>query len=65
MVVRGWSARIVAIMYAFVMTILISTYTASLTAENIDNPQKPQIDGLRDKKVFSKIILVLILFKAQ
>lgn len=51
MAARGWCGRAVAITYAFGMTVLISTYTASLTAENIYDGDKPAFNGLRDKKV--------------
>lgn len=48
---KSWPGRALAITYACGMTILISTYTATLTAANIDYNDFPEFDGLRDKTV--------------
>ena len=45
-----WPARLVSILYAFAMTMFISSYTAQLTAGNIDNKPTYTFEGFRDKK---------------
>ena len=45
-----WSARIIAISYAVALTIIMTTYTANLTATNISKAQS-DFKGLKDAKV--------------
>lgn len=46
-----WSARIIAIAYAVATTIIMTTYTANLTADNINRQTQDGFKGLKDKKV--------------
>ena len=45
-----WSARIIAISYASALTIIMTTYTANLTATNI-SVAEIEFEGLKDDKV--------------
>ena len=45
-----WSARVIAISYAVALTIIMTTYTANLTATNISKAEI-NFQGLKDEKV--------------
>ena len=49
-----WSSRILAIIYAVALTIIMTTYTANLTATNIIEG-KNNFKGIKDEKVSSSI----------
>lgn len=46
-----WSARFVAIIYAIAMTIVMTSYTANLTASNLTETSDDKFQGLKDPKV--------------
>ena len=46
-----WSARVIAIVYAIGMTIVMTTYTANLTASNISYDTGSEFAGIRDNRV--------------
>ena len=48
---RSFSARFVAIFFAFAMIILSSTYTANLAANKVKDEAEPPITGIHDEKV--------------
>lgn len=54
-----WPARIVSIVFAFSMTVLISGYTAQLTASNIDVQTSSSFKGLKDTEVSYFIHFIL------
>ena len=67
-----WSARFVAIVYAIAMTIVMTTYTANLTANNLTETAVDDFQGLKDPKVltflfnfdssFVHVVLVFLFF---
>ena len=46
-----WSSRVSCICYAIAMTIIMSTYTANLTATNLVHEENDDFQGLSDEKV--------------
>lgn len=48
---RRWPGQIVSIVYAFGMTVTIGTYTAQLTANNIDIEESKKFRGFQDVMV--------------
>ena len=49
-----WSARFVAIVYAIAMTIVMTSYTANLTANNLTATDEDDFQGLKDPKVITE-----------
>ena len=49
-----WATRIIAISYAVALTIIMSTYTANLTATNIADATN-DFKGLKDEKVLKNV----------
>ena len=56
-----WSARIIAISYASALTIIMTTYTANLTATNISVAEK-DFKGLKDDRVCISFLMFSISF---
>ena len=54
---RGLPGQVLSIVYAFGMTIMVGTYTAQLTANNISIEHKEKFKGFRDPKVKYHITL--------
>ncbi|XP_057314727.1 glutamate receptor ionotropic, NMDA 3B-like isoform X2 [Hydractinia symbiolongicarpus] len=50
---KKWSARIIAIIYATGMTVVMTTYTANLTANNIMTGADDSFKGLKDEKILN------------
>lgn len=48
---RRWPARVVSITFAISMTVLISSYTAQLTASNIESKENNVFQGFADQRV--------------
>lgn len=46
-----WSGQVISIVYAFGMTIAIGTYTAQLTATNVDKGSRRSFEGFNDPLV--------------
>ena len=46
-----WSARLIAIVYATAMTVLMTSYTANLTANNIKESKDNKFKGFNDERV--------------
>jgi len=58
-----WSARFVAIVYAIAMTIVMTTYTANLTANNLTQSDDDDFQGLKDRRVRIDIIFYKIILR--
>ncbi len=48
---KSATTRLTAIAFAFAMTVIMSTYTAMLTAVAVQEPSKVAFNGIRDKRV--------------
>ena len=56
-----WSSRLPCICYAIAMTIIMSTYTANLTATNLVHEESEDFKGLSDEKVVASIYFISVL----
>ena len=54
-----WAARIAALSYAAAMMIVMTTYTAHLTAQNIQSETVSDFNGIKDEKVWYVMICYL------
>lgn len=60
---RHWSGRFVALSFALATTIIINTYTAVITASNINSVQPLDFKGLMDEKVSAGMLQISITYK--